>query len=185
MNVDGGNEAAMETEAGEDKVETKGDGKSTTEANTAAMDDPELDDEMKKIIANLAEKGPDGEIVKPSSKMVDKNGKHVSDMTPEEQKAWIEDRRKAIRDKKARDKAEKEKSSEKSRISMARAALDMQEQREEYQRQAFISAKKKEEKEKREAKKRIQEKIRLNKEERKKQAELRKIEADRIAALKK
>merc|ERR1712130_783094 len=143
----------------------------------------DLDKEMQLIVANLqkekemkastdqADEGDDGE--KP---------KEISDMTYEEKMEWLTNKRKIARKKREKEKLEKNKNTEKNRRETARAAMELQQRRNEYAQKAAISAKKKEERERKEARKKIKEKIRLQKLERKRQRE---IEQAHLAKMKK
>ena len=92
--------------------------------------------------------------------------KAVSDMSSEEKRQWLEERKAAVKAKKEAEALEKVKSDYKSSKGMTHAMNELKEQREEFERQQAIARKKKEEADRMKHRREIQEKIAADKERR-------------------
>ena len=113
--------------------------------------------------------------------------KAVSDMTSEEKRQWLEDRRAAVKVKKETEALEKVKSDYKSTKGMTSALNDLKEQKEEFERQQAMARRKKEDADKARQRRDVQEKIAADKERRRLEQErtmaaLQKAKAEKASA---
>ena len=92
--------------------------------------------------------------------------KTVSEMTSEEKRQWLDERRTAVKARKEAEALEKVKSDYKSSKGMTHAMNELKEQKEEFERQQAIARKKKEEADKAKQRRDIQERLAADKERR-------------------